>query len=122
MTKQDVVVEHSIDNFNLNEDIFSLEFNDDILEESLGRGGSFIVSPQSNGRGYEIWRAKFLPYGFGNDACGCTFINNAVVDCDVSDFDRYLESDQSGEMRFPTIKIEGDESSINRVDFPQSGK
>jgi hypothetical protein len=109
-SEQDVVIKRSIDNFNVNEDSFSSEFNGEILEESLERGGSSIVSPQSNGGWYELRRAKFLPDGFGHDACGCTFINNAVVNCDVPYFNWYLESDQSGETRFPTIEIKGDES------------
>jgi hypothetical protein len=122
MFEQDVVVKQSINKFNVNEDSFASEFNRDILEESLERGGSSIVSPQSNGRWYELRRAKFLPYGFGHDACGCTFINNAMVNYDVMDFNWYLESDQSRETRFPTIEIKCDESSISRVDCPQSGK
>jgi hypothetical protein len=44
------------------------------------------------------------------------------MNCDVPDFNRYLESYQSGEMGFPTIKIKGDESSVSRVDCPQGGK
>ena len=62
-----------------------------------------------------------MPYDFGHDACGCTFINDAAVNSDVPNFNRYLENDQSGEMGFPTINIKGDEASINRVDFPQVG-
>jgi hypothetical protein len=121
-SEQDVVVEQSVDNFNFNEDSFSPEFNGwNILEESLRRGGSFIVRPQSNGRWYELRRANFLPYSFGHDGCGCTFINNVVVNCDVLDFKWYLESDQSRETRFPTIEIKGDELSINRVECLQSG-
>jgi hypothetical protein len=46
---------------------------------------------------------EFLPYSFGHDACGCTFIDDASMNCDVLNFDGYLESYQSGEMGFPTI-------------------
>jgi hypothetical protein len=117
-SKQDVVIEWSIDNFNVNEDSFSPKFNGDILEETFGRGWSSIISSQSDGRQYELRGAKFLPHGFGHDACGCTFINNVAVNCDVLNFNWYLESDQRGETWFPTIDIKGDESSISKFDFP----
>jgi hypothetical protein len=81
MSKQDVVNDRSIDNFNVNEDSFAPKFNEDILEESLERGWSSVVSPQSNGGWYELRRANFLLDDFGHDACGCTFINNAAVNC-----------------------------------------
>jgi hypothetical protein len=44
-TKQNIVVEWGIDNLNVNKDSFSPEFDGDILEEPLGRRGSFVVSP-----------------------------------------------------------------------------
>jgi hypothetical protein len=121
-SEQDIVIEWGIDNFNVNKDSLSPEFNGDILKEPFRRGWSSIISSQSDGRWYELGGAKFLPYGFGHDACGCTFINDATMNCDVPDFNRYLESYQSGETGFPTIKIKCDESSISRVDCPQGGK
>jgi hypothetical protein len=121
-SEQDVVIKWSIDKFIVSDESFSLKFNGDILEDSLGRGGSSVISLQSNGGWYDIRRANFMPGYFGHDACGCTFINNATMNCDVPDFNSYLERDQSQEKRFPAIEIKGDESSISRVDYPQSGK
>jgi hypothetical protein len=101
--EQDVLIEHSIDNFNFNEDSLSPKLNGDILKDPFRGGWSSIIISQSDGGWYELRGAKFLPYGFGHDACGCTFINDVVMKCDVLDFNQYLESDQSGEMGFPTI-------------------
>jgi hypothetical protein len=92
------------------------------LKEPFRRVWSSVISSRSDGRGYELGGAKFLPYGFGHDACGCTFINDATMDCDVLYFNQYLKSDQSGETGFPSIKIKGDEPSVSRVDFPQGRK
>jgi hypothetical protein len=41
--------------------------------------------------------AKFLPYCFGHDACGCTFIDDTSMNYDVLNIYWYLESYQSGE-------------------------
>jgi hypothetical protein len=60
--------------------------------------------------------------GFGHDASGCTSIDNAAVDYDITDFNRYLKSNKSRETRFSTVEIKCDESSIDRVDYPQGGK
>jgi hypothetical protein len=65
---------------------------------------------------------SFCQTSFGHDACGCTFINNAVVDCDILDFNWYLKSDKSEEAGFSTIEIKCDESSISRVDCPLEWK
>jgi hypothetical protein len=120
-SKQDVVIKWSVDNFNFNEDSLSPEFNRDVLKEPFKRGWSSIISSQIDGRWYELRGAKFLPYGFGHDACGFTFINDVVMNCDVLDFNRYLESDHSVETGFPTINIKGDELSMSRVNYPQGG-
>jgi hypothetical protein len=122
MTKQDIVIEWGIDNLIVNKDSFSPEFNEDILEDPFGRGWSFVISSQSDGRWYELGGAKFLPYGFGHDACGDTFINDAMMNCDVLDFNQYLESYQSRETGFPTINIKGDELCVSRVDYPKGRK
>jgi hypothetical protein len=44
------------------------------------------------------------------------------MDCDILDFNQYLTSEKSGEMRFSTIEIKSDELSISRFDCPQDGK
>jgi hypothetical protein len=90
-TEQDIVIEWGIDNLNVNKDSLAPEFNGDILKEPFRRGWSSIISSQSDGGWYELGGAKFLPYSFGHDACGCTFINDATMNCDVLDFNRYLE-------------------------------
>jgi hypothetical protein len=43
---------------------------------------------------------EFLPYYFGHDACGCTFIDDAPMNCDVLDLNWYLKGYQSGEAWF----------------------
>jgi hypothetical protein len=117
-TKKNIIVEWGINNINVYKDGFAPDFDGDIVEEPLGRRGLSVVSPQSNRRWYYLWRAKFLPNDFGHDACGYTFINYAAVNDDVSDFNRYLKSDKSGETGFSTVEIKCDESSISRVDCP----
>jgi hypothetical protein len=62
-----------------------------------------------------------MPYNFGLDACGCTFINDTTMNRDVPNFDQYLEIYQSGETRFSTIYIKCDDSSIGKVNYPQGG-
>ena len=120
--KKDVVIQQRVDKFNVNEDSFSPEFDGDILKEPFRRGWSSIISSQHNGRWYQFRGVEFFPYSFGHDACGCTFINDASMNCDVPNFNWYLERYQSGEMRFPTIQIKCDESSISWVDYPHGGK
>jgi hypothetical protein len=44
------------------------------------------------------------------------------MDGDVPYFDWYLNSNCGRKARFAIIKVKGDESSIDRVDFPQGGK
>jgi hypothetical protein len=103
MSEQDVVIERLIDNLNVDKDGFSPEFNGDILKYPFKRRWSSVISSQSDGEWYEFRRAKFFPYSFGHDACGCTFINDTSMNRDVSNLDWYLESYQSRETRFPTI-------------------
>jgi hypothetical protein len=121
-SKQDVVIKRGINNFNVDEDSFSPKFNKDILKEPFERGWSSMIRSQIDGRWYYLRGAKFLPYCFGHDACGCTFINDTSMNCDVPNFDWYLESYQSGDMGLPTIYIECDESSVSRVNYPQGRK
>jgi hypothetical protein len=49
MSKQDVVIEQSVNNLNVNKNGFSPEFNEDILKEPFRRGWSSIISSQSDG-------------------------------------------------------------------------
>jgi hypothetical protein len=39
---------------------------------------------------------NLFPYSFGHDAFGCTFINDTLMNCDVSNLEWYMESYQSG--------------------------
>jgi hypothetical protein len=103
MSKQYVVIEQRVDNLNVDKDGFAPEFNGEILKDPFIRRRSYIISSHSDGGWYEFMRAKFLPYSFRHDACGCTFINDTSTNRDVPNLDWYLESYQSGEMRFPTI-------------------
>jgi hypothetical protein len=103
MSNQDVVIERGVNNLNVNKNGFSPEFNGDILKEPFRRGWSSIISYQSDGGCYYLRGCKFLPYCFRHDACGCIFINDAPMNCDVPNFDWYMESYQSGETGFPTI-------------------
>jgi hypothetical protein len=121
-TEQDIVIEWGIDNLNVNKNGFTPEFNGNILEEPFGRRWSSVISSKVMARWYEIGGAKFLPYGFGHDACGCTFINDASMNCDVPYFNWYLKNNESGEARFSTIDIKCDESGIDGVDYPQGRK
>jgi hypothetical protein len=52
MSKQDVVIEQSVDNLNVNNNGFFPEFNGDILKEPFRRGWSSIISSQSDGGWY----------------------------------------------------------------------
>ena len=63
-----------------------------------------------------------MPYGFGHDAGGCPFIDDASMDCDVPYFDGYLNSDCGEKMWFEVIKVESDKSSICGVDYPHGGE
>jgi hypothetical protein len=54
---------------------------------------------------------------FGHDACGFTFVNDATVNCDVPDFNRYLKRTKNGETGFSTIEIKCDELSIGKVNY-----
>ena len=121
-SEQDIVIKRSVDNFNVNEDSFAFDFNGDILEETFGRGWSSVIISQSDGIWYELEGAKFLPCGFGHDACGCPFIDDASMDCDVLYFDGDLNSDCGGKMWFAVIEVKGDKSSICRIDCPHCGK
>jgi hypothetical protein len=49
MSKQDVVIERGVDNFNVDKDGFSPKFDGDILKESFRRGWSSIIRSQSDG-------------------------------------------------------------------------
>jgi hypothetical protein len=61
MSKQDVVIEKSVNNLNVNKNGFSPEFNRDILKEPFKRGWSSIISSQSDGGWYYLRGAKFFP-------------------------------------------------------------
>jgi hypothetical protein len=98
-----IVIKWGIDNSNVDKDGFPPEFNGDILKDPFRRGWSSIISSQSDGGWYYLRRNDFFPYNFVHDACGCTFIIDASMNCDVPNFDWYLESYQNGETRFPTI-------------------
>ena len=43
-TEQDIIIERGVDNFDVDENSISPEFNKDILEESFRRGWSSIIS------------------------------------------------------------------------------
>jgi hypothetical protein len=85
--KQDIVIKWGIDNLNFNKNGFSPEFNGGILKDPFRRGWSSIISSQSDGIWCYLGGEKFLPYYFGNYAYGCTFINDAPMNCDVLNFD-----------------------------------
>jgi hypothetical protein len=63
-----------------------------------------------------------VPYGFGHDTRRCPFIDDTPMDGNVPYLDWYLNSNCGGKTWFPVIKVEGNESSICRVDCPHSGK
>jgi hypothetical protein len=44
------------------------------------------------------------------------------MDGDVLYFYWYLNGEQGGKVRFTAIKVEGDESSIDSVNYPQGEK
>jgi hypothetical protein len=97
-SKKYIVIEWGID-----KDGFPPDFSTNILKEPFRRGWSSIVSSQSDGEGYYLERFEFPPYHFGHDACGCTFIDDALMNYDVLNFDGYMERYQSRETGFPTI-------------------
>jgi hypothetical protein len=70
MSKQDIVIEWGVDNFNVYLDGFSPKFDGDILEDPFRGGWSTIIGTQGDGGWYYLSGAKFLPYYFGHDACG----------------------------------------------------
>ena len=92
-SKQDVEIERGVNNLNFDKDCFSPEFNEEILKDPFRRGWLSIISSQSDGGWYYHGGANIFPYIFGHDACGSTFINDAMVNYDVPSFNRYLESD-----------------------------
>jgi hypothetical protein len=51
-SKQDIVIEWSINNLDVNENFFSPEFDGDILEEPFRGGWSTIIGSQGDGRWY----------------------------------------------------------------------
>jgi hypothetical protein len=89
--EQYVVIEWSIYNLSVNEDSLSPKFNRDILKEAFRRGWESIIISESDDGWYKIGGSKFLPYSFGHDAFGGTFINDTVMNCDVPNFNWYLE-------------------------------
>ena len=51
-SEQHIVINMGIDEFNVNEDVFSPKFYGDILTKPCGRCWSTIVSSKGDGRGY----------------------------------------------------------------------
>jgi hypothetical protein len=83
MSKKDIVIKQGVDNFNVDEDGFSPKFDGDILEDPFRGGCSVNIGSQGDGRWYYLRGDKFLPYYFGHDACGCNFIDDTSMNCDV---------------------------------------
>jgi hypothetical protein len=112
-SEKDIVIELCINNFNVNEDGFSPKFYGDILTKPCGRGCSTVVSSKGDGRGYYIGGSNFLPYMFRHDACGCTFIDDTLINCGFPDLNWYLEGYLGGKTWFSTIKIKCDQLCVS---------